>query len=441
MQYAHDYGIDPFARRSHLKWRIVSLLESAWRKGGGMAPEINLVDPDMYQRGGPPHEQFCWLREHAPVFWHEFGGEPGWPGFWAVTRHADVAHVSRHPELFSSARRLALFGEVPDEHVELQRLMMLNMDPPQHTRQRAFVNRGFTPRIVGRLEQHIAQICGDLVDAAVQRGRADFVTDIAAPLPLQVICELVGAPMQDRARIFELSNALIGSADPEFHTEPDKQQKAAAEMYAYGAALAERRRAEPADDIVTRLLQPDDAGEALTSDEFDLFFMLLTVAGNETTRNAAAGGMLAFFEHPDQWQRLLADRALIAPAAEEIVRWVSPVNMFRRTAMSDTDLAGQRIAAGDKVVVFYTSANRDTDIFATPQDFDIGRDPNPHIGFGGGGPHFCLGRHLAALELRVLLATLAERAPGIRLDGEVSRLRSNFVNGIKHMPVRFQETA
>jgi cholest-4-en-3-one 26-monooxygenase len=194
---------------------------------------------------------------------------------------------------------------------------------------------------------------------------------------------------------------------------------------------------EPADDIVTRLLQPDDNGEALTSDEFDLFFLLLTVAGNETTRNAAAGGMLALCQHPDQWQRLRDDPTLIPAAAEEIVRWVSPVNMFRRTAVCDTELGGRPVAAGDKVVVFYASANRDAAAFVAPDEFDVGRDPNPHVGFGGGGPHFCLGRHLAALELRVLLQVLIERMPGIRLDGEPSRLRSNFINGIKHMPVRF----
>ena len=402
-----------------------------------MGPEINLVDADVYQRGGPPHEQFTWLREHAPVFWHAHGGEPGWPGFWAVTRREDVAYVSRHPEIFSSAKRLSLFGEIPEDHIELQRLMMLNMDPPQHTRQRAFVNRGFTPRMIGRLEEHIVQICHELMDEVDTAGQADFVTDIAAPLPLQVICELVGAPVADRARIFELSNLLIGSADPEFQVAPGAQQSAAAEVYAYGAALAERRRAEPADDIVTQLLQPDENGEALTSDEFDLFFLLLTVAGNETTRNAAAGGMLALFEHPEQWQRLRDDPGLIPTAAEEIVRWVSPVNMFRRTAMSDTELSGQPIAAGDKVVVFYASANRDADVFATPQEFDVGREVNPHVGFGGGGPHFCLGRHLASLELRVLLAALTQRMPNIKLDGEISRLRSNFINGIKHMPVRF----
>jgi cholest-4-en-3-one 26-monooxygenase len=330
-----------------------------------------------------------------------------------------------------------LFGEVPDEQIEMQRLMMLNMDPPQHTRQRSFVNRGFTPRMIGRLAKHIREICDELIDEVVPRGQADFVTDIAAPLPLYVICELVGAPVADRGKIFELSNKLVGYDDPEFRHSPEEGMQAAAEMYAYAGELAARRREQPADDIVTRLLQPDESGEVLTTDEFDLFFLLLSVAGNETTRNAASGGMLAFFEHPAQWQRLLADPGLIPTAAEEMVRWVSPVNLFRRTATCDTDLGGQAVAEGDKVVVFYASANRDESVFENPEEFDIGRDPNPHVGFGGGGPHFCLGRHLAALELRVLLQALTERMPDLALDGEASRLRSNFLNGIKHMPVRF----
>jgi len=406
-----------------------------------VAPEINLVDVDTYQRGGAPHDQFTWLRRNAPVYWHANGGNPGWPGFWAVTGHADVGHVSRHPEIFSSYRRLVLFAETPDSGIELQRLMMLNMDPPQHTRQRSFVNRGFTPRMIGRLAKHIREICDTLLDDVVPRGEADFVTDIAAPLPLQVICELVGAPVTDRDRIFELSNKLVGFDDPEFRSSPEEGMQAAAEIYAYAHELAERRRVQPADDIVTRLLQPDDAGEVLSTEEFDLFFLMLTVAGNETTRNAASGGMHAFFEHPGQWQRLLADPGLVPTAAEEIVRWASPVNLFRRTAACDTELGGQAIAEGDKVVVFYAAANRDESVFDRPQEFDIGRDPNPHVGFGAGGPHFCLGRHLAALELRVLLETLAERMPDIELDGEVSRLRSNFLNGIKHMPVRFTPSA
>jgi len=404
-----------------------------------VAPQINHIDADAYQRCGPPHDQFAWLREHAPEFWHAHGGGNGWPGFWAVTRHEDVAFLSRHPELFSSARRLVVLGEVPEPHAAMQRLMMLNMDPPQHTRQRAFVNRGFTPRMIGRLEQHITQVCHELIDGMRERGAADFVTDIAAPLPLQVICELMGAPLQDRDRIYELSNHLVGADDPEFQSPTGQrmQHEAALEIYAYAGELAERRRAQPADDIVTRLLQPDEAGEVLSDDEFDLFFLLLTVAGNETTRNAASGGMLAFFSHPDQWDRLVGDPALTPSAAEEIVRWVSPVNLFRRTATRDTELGGQRIAEGDKVVVFYASANRDEDVFARPHDFDVGRDPNPHLGFGGGGPHFCLGKHLAVLELRILLRALTERMPDIAQEGAASRLRSNFINGIKHMPVRF----
>jgi len=402
-----------------------------------VAPEINLIDADIYQRGGAPHDQFAWLRRHSPVHWHADGGDPAWPGFWAVTRHADVGHISRHPEVFSSYQRLALFNETPDDQVDMQRLMMLNMDPPQHTRQRSFVNRGFTPRMIGRLAKHIREICDELIDEVVPRGEADFVTDIAAPLPLFVICELVGAPVEDRAKIFRLSNTMVGMDDPEFRGSPEEGMQAAAERYAYAGELAARRREQPGDDIVTRLLQPDESGETLSTDEFDLFFLLLAVAGNETTRNAVSGGMLAFFEHPGQWQRLLADPALIPTAAEEIVRWVSPVNMFRRTATRDTDLGGQAIAEGDKVVVFYASANRDEDVFGRPAEFDIGREPNPHVGFGGGGPHFCLGRHLAALEMRVLLQALAERMPDLALDGEVSRLRSSFLNGVKHMPVRF----
>jgi len=404
-----------------------------------VAPQINLIDAGAYQRYGPPHDQFAWLRENAPVYWHANGGRDGWPGFWAVTRHEEVAFVSRHPDLFSSARRLVVFGEVPEPQVAMQRLMMLNMDPPQHTRQRAFVNRGFTPRMIGRLEEHITEACYGLIDAVRSRGTADFVTEIAAPLPLQVICELMGAPLEDRDRIYKLSNQLVGADDPEFQSPTGQrmQHAAAVEIYAYAGELAARRRARPADDIVTRLLQPDETGAVLNDDEFDLFFLLLTVAGTETTRTAASGGMAAFFEHPEQWQRLVDDPSLVRPAVEEIVRWVSPVNMFRRTATSDVMLGGRQIAEGDKVVIFYSSANRDEAVFATPDEFDVGRAPNPHVGFGGGGPHFCLGRHLAALDLRVLLRALAERMPDIALNGEVSRLRSNFINGIKHMPVRF----
>ncbi|WP_169984304.1 cytochrome P450 [Microbispora sp. H10836] len=395
--------------------------------------EINLVDKDLYTRSGVPHEQLRWLRDNAPVYWHE--GQDDWPGFWAITKHADVVHVSRHSDLFSSARKLALFDEMPEEQRELQRLMMLNQDPPDHTRRRSLVNRGFTPRQIGRLEEHIRDICHALVDEVRDKPEVDFVRDIAAPLPLYVICELLGAPVEDRDKIFEWSNRMIGSDDPDYSTSPEEGQAAALEVYSYAHTLAEARRQEPRDDIVTKLLQPDEDGQTLSEDEFDLFVLLLIVAGNETTRNAASGGMLTLFEHPDQWKRLVDDPSLARTAADEIVRWVSPVNLFRRTATADSEIRGQKIAEGDKVVVFYASANRDADVFERPDEFDIGRDPNPQIGFGGGGAHFCLGNHLAKLELRVLFEVLAQRLPGIRQAGEAKRLRSNFINGIKTLPV------
>jgi len=389
---------------------------------------INLVDQDQYAASGPPHEQFAWLRKHDPVYRH-----PGEPDFWAVTRHEDVVHVSRHSELFSSARKLALFDEMPEEQRALQRLMMLNQDPPEHTRRRSLVNRGFTPRAIGALEQHIREICDDLLDQC--SGETDFVTEVAAPLPLYVICELLGAPVEDRDKIFNWSNRMIGAQDPDFAASPDEGSAAAAEVYAYANELAAKRRANPRDDIVTKLLQPNENGETLTEDEFDLFVLLLVVAGNETTRNAASGGMLALFEHPDQWARLVADPSLAAPAADEIVRWVSPVNLFRRTSTRDQVLGGKNIKEDDKVVIFYGSANRDPAVFKDPEVFDIGRDPNPQIGFGGGGAHFCLGNHLAKLELRVLFEQLARRYPGLRQTGPARRLRSNFINGIKELPV------
>ncbi|MEU7740348.1 cytochrome P450 [Nonomuraea sp. NPDC049158] len=390
---------------------------------------IDLVDQDRYATSGPPHEQLRWLRDNDPVHRHE-----GEPDFWAVTRYDDVVQVSRRSDLFSSSRKLALFDEVTEEQRALQRLMMLNQDPPEHTRRRSLVNRGFTPRTIGALEQHIRDICDDLLDKC--SGEADFVTEVAAPLPLYVICELLGAPVEDRDKIFNWSNRMIGAQDPDYATSEDQGGDAAMEVYAYANQLAAQRKANPRDDIVTKLIQPDEkSGETLGEDEFDLFVLLLVVAGNETTRNAASGGMLALFEHPEQWQRLVADPTLAGTASDEIVRWVSPVNLFRRTATADTVLGGQQIREDDKVVVFYSSANRDTSVFPDAEVFDIGRNPNPHIGFGGGGAHFCLGNHLAKLELRVLFEQLARRYPRLRQTGEARRLRSNFINGIKELPV------
>ncbi|WP_237106423.1 cytochrome P450 [Nonomuraea sp. MG754425] len=389
---------------------------------------IDLVDRDLYATAGPPHGQLAWLRANSPIHRHE-----GEHNFWAVTRYDDVVHVSRHSELFSSNRKLALFDDLPEDQIALQRLMMLNQDPPEHTRRRSLVNRGFTPRTIGALEQHIRDICDDLLDKLT--GEIDFVTEVAAPLPLYVICELLGAPASDRDKLFNWSNRMIGAQDPDYSASPEEGSGAAMEVYAYANQLAAQRKANPKNDIVTKLLQPDEHGETLSEDEFDLFVLLLVVAGNETTRNAASGGMLALFDHPDQWARLVDDPALARTAADEIVRWVSPVNLFRRTSTSDQVLGGQEIKENDKVVVFYSSANRDTSVFPDAETFDIARDPNPHIGFGGGGAHFCLGNHLAKLELRILFEQLARRHPRLRQAGEARRLRSNFINGIKELPV------
>lgn len=400
------------------------------------ASEIDIIDPLIYERGGVPHEQFAWLRAHDPVHWH-YDPDEKVPGFWAVTTYDEVVQVSRHAELFSSHRRLSMFDEPAEDTIDLYRLMMLFMDPPQHTHQRGYVNRGFTPRMIKKLEGHVRDICHELIDEVSPRGTAEFVRDIAAPLPLYVICELLGAPVEDRDKIFDWSNQLIGFDDPDFETSFETAAAVSAEILNYAHELAELRRDRPGDDIITRLLHPDDEGRELNRDEFAMFVLLLIMAGNETTRNATAGGMLAFFEHPGQWARLLADPSVIGTTADEVVRWVSPVNLFRRTATQDTELGGKRLKEGDKVVVFYPSANRDATIFAAPDTFDIGRDPNPHIGFGGGGPHFCLGTHLARLELTVIFDVLRERMPDIARAGEVRRLRSNFIMGIKELPVRF----
>jgi cholest-4-en-3-one 26-monooxygenase len=400
-------------------------------------PAIDLVDPDAYARDGAPHDEFTWLRKHSPVYWHEAGGGAGWPGFWAITRHSDVANVSRNPQIFSSYRRSALFAELPEKLIDQQRMMAINMDPPQHTRLRGLVNRMFTPRAIAQLEGRIRQICRDLLDRIEPRGTADFVADIATPLPLYVLCELIGAPSQDYGYLLELFGGLVGNDEPDADDADADRQRAAALLYMYASDLARRHQAAARDDVVTRLLTPDERGGVLSTDEFHMFILMLAIAGTETTTFAAAGGMLAFFSHPAQWQRLLSDRSLIPSAAEEVVRWASPVNLFRRTATCETKLGGQSIAEGDKVVVFYSSANRDESVFTDPLIFDIAREPNPHLGFGGGGPHFCLGRQLALLELQVLFQELAGRTPGITLDGPPRRIRSTFLNGFNALPVRF----
>ncbi|QYB02090.1 cytochrome P450 [Rhodococcus sp. USK10] len=396
------------------------------------ASRIDLKSPDIYTEG-VPYAFFDHLRSSEPVYWQP---EENGTGFWAVTRHADVVAVSRDSATFSSAVGTTQIDDFDEQTRAKQAAMLVNLDPPDHTRLRQLVSRGFTPRTVKVLEGHIRDICTRIVDRLLEARDVDFVPEAAAPLPLEVIAALLGAPPGDVDRLYYWSNRMIGFDDPEYGTTQADGEMAAAEIFLYANELAAQRRIEPRDDIVTKLVQPDVNGDTLTEMEFNMFFVLLVVAGNETTRNATAGGMQAFIDHPDQWRRLQSEPELVASAVEEVLRWVTPVMDFRRTATRDAYIGDQLVRAGDKVVIYYPSANRDEAVFDEPYRFDIGRSPNPQIAFGGSGVHFCLGAHLARLELRILFETLAARIDRVESTGPVARLRSNFISGIKTMPVR-----
>jgi cholest-4-en-3-one 26-monooxygenase len=314
--------------------------------------------------------------------------------------------------------------------------LMLMMDPPEHTRHRKLVNRGFTPRMINALDAHIRELTSAIVDQAIAKGTCDFVVEVAAELPLLVIAELIGVPREDRNKIFEWSNRMVGNEDPEYSVSLEEANNARFEMFMYANGLAEQRRKEPREDIITTLLGADVDGDQLTEMEFNLFFMLLSVAGNETTRNAIAHGLNAFLENPAEYDKLVQDPSgNIVAATEEILRWASPVMYFRRNVTKDTEIRGEKISAGDKVSIWYVSANRDEEVFDDPFKFDILRSPNDHVAFGGGGPHFCLGSSLARMEIRVLFEELARRVPRLEAKGEAQPLRSNFIGGIKHLPV------
>ena len=400
--------------------------------------QIDLLDRDRFTQG-IPHEWFTWLRANAPVFHHD---EPDGDGFWVITRYDDIVTANRDAASLSSSQELGgvvtLEGPMaPFPGTEMAGNMMLFMDPPDHTRYRKLVNRGFTPRMIGALEPHVRDLTVGVVEAALAKRDCDFVVDVAAELPLEVIAELLGVPREDRHKLFDWSNRMVGSEDPEYQVSDEHVTEAQIEMFMYAQALAEKRRAAPQDDIVTTLLTAEIDGDSLSEMDFNLFFMLLSVAGNETTRNAIAHGMNAFLEHPDQWTLLVSDPDRhIGTAVEEILRWASPVMFFRRNARRDVTLSGQTIRAGEKISLWYVSGNRDESVFDEPFRFDITRDPNPHIAFGGGGPHFCLGAQLARLEIRLLFDELARRVPRLEALGEPERLRSNFIGGIKHLPVR-----
>ena len=401
--------------------------------------DIDLLDIDRFRRQ-EHHEMFSLLRREAPVFWHEEPGDR--PGFWAVTKHADLVEVNRNAEVFSSEAKGFSMIE-PDVFMETAAMdnrgvMMLATDPPKHTRYRRLVSKGFTPRMISRLEAALEIRARDIVNNVIERGKCDFVVDLASELPLQAIAEIMGVPQADRGKLFDWSNQIIGYADPEFQAEKDSAT-AALELYAYVHNLAEQRLADPQDDIVTLLLNATIGDDRLTELEFDAFMLLMTIAGNETTRNATSGGMLALLQNPDQLAKLLADiDGKLDLAIEEILRWVSPIMFFRRTATEDYQLeSGHQFKKGDKVVMWHISANRDEDVFEDPFTFDIERDPNEHIAFGGGGPHYCLGANLAKSELRIIFREILTRMHDIQLAGEPDFLRSHFLAGIKHMPVTF----
>ena len=338
--------------------------------------DINLLDRDRFTKG-VPHEWFTFLRAEAPVYKHP---EPNGPGFWVVSKYDDVVTVGRDGVTYSSDQKrggVVLLEEQEDTiDFEAGGNLMLTMDAPEHTRYRKLVNRGFTPRQMRMLEPHIRELTAEIIDRVIEEGGCDYVVDVAAELPLQVIAEMLGVPMEDRHKIFEWSNRMIGAEDPEYQVDEVLVQQAQIEMFMYANELAAKRREEPRDDIVTALLESEIDGDRLTEMDFNLFFLLIAVAGNETTRNSITHGIKAFCDYPDQYQLLVEDPSRAVPATEEIVRWASPVMYFRRNVTRDTVLRGQEIKEGDKVAMYYVSANRDEDVFDRPFEFDILRDPN-----------------------------------------------------------------
>lgn len=382
-----------------------------------------------------PHDMFDRLRSEAPVSWHR---EPEGRGFWAVTKHADVRSVSRNSATFSSEVGATFIPDQTEEVLLQLRLTILNMDPPKHNRYRRLVSKGFTPPVIAKLVEDIEQRAIKVIDNVSERGECEFVEEVAAQVPVQMICEMIGLEKEMWPRMFEISNLLIGSRDdPDFQLVEGAQEAAAMEIYALCDAVANDRRKNPRDDIMTALVNAEIDGERLDDLELNLFFVTLVVAGNETTRNLINHSMLAMLDHPDEAQRLRDDPTLWSSGVEEMLRWGSSIHNFRRTATRDTQIRGVPIAEGDKVVLYYASANRDEDVFENPHRFDVGRTPNDHVTFGGGGEHYCLGASLARAEIRATMRQLVDRLPDIRLAGPVDRLHSDFVNGVKKMPIAF----
>ncbi|MEM1333795.1 MAG: cytochrome P450 [Actinomycetota bacterium] len=408
--------------------------------------QIDLSDPEFWSA---PRDQrdaaFKTLRD-TPGFVHfeerviENAPFPPGRGYWALTRHEDIWHVSRNASLFCSGQGSNI-GDLPQEMNEFFG-SMINMDDPKHFRLRSIVSKGFTPREVDRVEQFVVDKARTIVDRLIERfpeQTCDFVENIAAALPLEIICDMMGIPAEDYAQIFAWTNTILGVGDPEFVTSYDDLMTESLAMFTYAQELGQARRDDPQDDITSVMMAAEVDGEQLTAQEFGSFFILLVVAGNETTRNSTSHGMLALTEHPEQREIWWNDYATHAKTAvEEIVRWATPVIHFRRTATEDTEINGTPVSAGDKVVMYYASGNRDERVFDEPYRFDVLRPTKPvQVGFGAGGPHFCLGANLARRQMTVMFDEIRRRLPTMRISGEPAYLQSSFINGIKRMPCRW----
>jgi cholest-4-en-3-one 26-monooxygenase len=406
--------------------------------------DIDLTNPDTFQKA-TPHDMFRLLRREAPVFWHE---EKNGPGFWAITRYADLKQISKSPQLFSSEEKGTLVQDPLPETLPFIQNIMLNMDPPKHRQYRNIVNEGFRPRMVNALHGKIRQYVRDVIDTVIEKGECDFVEDLAAPLPMLVICEMMGVPEEDRRRIYEIGNAMVGFDDPDLHEDgqtfdPTDAKSAeedfgyAAEMFMYADKLREKALSHPEDNIATVLVNAEVDGHRLTQVDFQFFFLLLLIAGNETTRTVTANGMISLMENRDALRAWKENPSLTNTAVEEILRYSPAVHCFRRQTQKDVEIRGQQIRQGDKVVLWYPSVNRDEEVFDEPDTFDVARNPNEHLAFGI-GEHYCLGANLARLELREIFKGLVSRIDGIEYKEPPRRLRSCFINGVKEMQVRFE---
>jgi cholest-4-en-3-one 26-monooxygenase len=397
------------------------------------------TDPDICVKGLPVDE-LAELRKTAPLWWCEqpIGKSGGFNdgGYWVVTKHKDVKEVSLRSDVFSSYENCTIprfNDDIAREDIEVQRFVMLNMDAPHHTRLRKIISRGFTPRAVGRLEAELNERAQNIAKTAMAEGSGDFVEQVSAELPLQAIAGLLGIPLEDRDKLFRWSNEMTGNDDPEFaHIDP---KMSSFELISYAMQMAEEKGKNPGEDIVTTLINADIEGEKLSDDEFGFFVVMLAVAGNETTRNSITHGMKAFMDYPDQWELYKKERP--ETAADEIVRWATQVTCFQRTALEDTELSGVPIKKGQRLVMFYRSANFDEEVFEDPNTFNILRDPNPHVGFGGTGAHYCIGANLARMTINLIFNAVADHMPELKPLGEPERLRSGWLNGIKHWQVDY----